>query len=760
MTIQLPREIQPALFGLPAKSPAFTGRDDDLGEILHSIDPTRSDDSKSAIHLISGLGGVGKTELVNQIAHTVRDRSDWFPGGVVFIDIFGYDKGHSLSPDRALASLLSSLGVAEENVPVDLQSKVRLYRSVLAAYAESGRRILVIIDNASSADQVSSLLPTDSSSVTLVTSRHTLSIGARLHELQALTSSSSVDLLRKSVTIARGEADLRIDEDVSSSYTLAWLCGNLPLALQIAASILADSPRRPVSSLVESLKAAHNRIDELQRDQKAVRAVFDLSYELLTEEEKRVLGFVSFSPGVDISTQAAARLIDVPENRVERTLLALSRAHLVEQGSIWGRWRLHDLVRLYALEAVADISGQEDAVVRLFDFYLEHTREAAELLGGKEASLIFSSRDLAFEWLDAECRNLIETVHIAAKQPGLYSYAAEIPHRLARYLDARRLFNDWKELMEVSLSILEETGHLHHLANALDSLGMACRELHQLPSSISFHRLAVNMARDLGDDDVLARYLNNMGVSLCDVRDFEGALNAHLEAADLFRAQQEFQGFARASDNAACALRQLGRLEEAFALHEKSVQVFRNAGARDSEARTMSHMGCTLMDLGRLDDAVEAHKRSVELFIDLSLKGIAAHALINLSNALRARGDLVDSLSSLDEALSILEELPDAVGRGRALNQRGLIYTDLEEFDRAVVEFKESLRILSDFDGLIDRGYAFANLGRLYGIRNQPVEAVDSFKQASAVFRQCNALDDMRIVDGLIKLMSLGIPEN
>ncbi|MGW7564685.1 ATP-binding protein [Streptomyces tendae] len=737
------------------KSPAFTGRADELGEILRSIDPANVERAKSRTHLITGLGGVGKTELVKQVAHALSEKPDWFPGGVIFIDLFGYNREHSLSPERAVISLLHSLGVAEEIIPDDLQSKVRLYRSILAAYASHGRRILVIIDNASSVDRVSELLPTDDSSVSLVTSRHVLDIGARVHELAALTPSSAVDLLRKSITIARGETDRRVDEDVSSSYLLAWLCGHLPLALQIVASVLADTPRRPVSSLVTSLQNAHNRLDELQREQKAVRAAFDLSYELLNEEEKRVLGFISFSPGTDISTLAAAHLVDVPEGRVERVFVALSRAHLVEQGNLWGRWRLHDLVRLYALEAVAELPGQEEGVIRLFDFYLQYSREAAEALRGGTAGDIFSSRESALEWLDAEYQNLIEAVNISARQQGLYAYAAEIPHRLARYLNERRLFSDWKEIMEVSLAVLEDLGHSYHMANALDSLGMACRELHQLSSSVSYHRRAVGAARDLGDGHVLAMYLNNMGASLLAAHDSQGALDAHVEAANLFREEEDVLGFARASDNAACALRDMGRPEEAIAMHEKAAQVFRGSNAPESEARTLTHLGCTLMDLGRFDDAVAAHRRSVMLFTDLSLKGVSAHVLINLSNALRMKGDLADSLSALDDALAILDELGDTLGKGRALNQRGLIYSDLGGFDQAVASLTESARILSDFDGLVDTGYAFANLGRLYGMHHQPAEALRFLKKASAIFSHCNAMNDVRIVDNLIGLMSL-----
>ncbi|MET7791781.1 hypothetical protein ABZS93_35170 [Streptomyces sp900116325] len=554
ITIQLPRVIQPALAGLPAKSPAFTGRDSQLRTILSQLKLEIDQRLTTQIHLISGLGGIGKTELAVQAAHSALAEGGHFPGGALFIDLFGYDDERRLLPERALISFLQALGISEEYIPDGVQDKSRLYRSILSAYAENGARLLVVIDNASSAEQVVPLLPSDGSTASIVTSRHTLSFGARIHELAVLDPDASVDALRKILRVSLGPGENRIDADIDSGYELATLCGHLPLALQICAAMLVDTPKRPTSSLVESLRAARSLIESLHREDYAVRAVFDLSYERLPETEKKLLGFISFSPGSDISTAAAARVVDEPEGDTEQLLISLSRAHLVEPGGTWGRWGLHDLVRHYALEKVEEIPGQEDAVVRLLDHYLEHAREASVVLGGSMTGSLFISRDSALEWFDSEYRNLIACIQITAKHAALAGYAAEMPHRLARYLDIRHLLSDWKGVMEISLGLLPEAGYEELKMNALDSLGMACRELYQLNSSVAFHREAIEVARSLGNDEALARFLNNSGNSLFAIRDFEGAAQAHAEAASLFLGQNDSRGFARATDNSATEL--------------------------------------------------------------------------------------------------------------------------------------------------------------------------------------------------------------
>ncbi|MFJ6786722.1 ATP-binding protein [Streptomyces angustmyceticus] len=760
ITLQLPRAIQPALLGLPAKSPSFAGRDSQVREILHGLRPDRDSSQPTPTLLLSGLGGVGKTETAIQVAHQARIEPGWFPGGLLFIDLFGYDDERYLSSGIALTSLLHALGVHKEQIPDSTEDKSRLFRSILTAYAEGENRVLLVIDNASSAQQVEPLMPSDGTNLAIVTSRHTLNIKARIYELSGLDADSAVDVLRKVLRVALGEDENRVDSEISSAYHLAALCGYLPLALQICGAILVDTPRRPISSLADSLQKSQSLIDGLRREDHEIRSVFDLSYSRLSESEKQILGFASFSPGSDISTEAAARLIDRPAVDAEQMLISLSRAHLVEQGSAWGRWRLHDLVRHYALEKVEEFPGQESALIRLLDHYLEYSREGAALLGGSRQGELFTSRENALEWFDAEYQNLIACVQITAKQAELSGYAIEIPHRLARYMDARRLLDEWKEVMESSFRLLQGTEHEELKANALNSLGMVCRELYQIDSSIAFHREAVEVARSMGDRETLARYLNNFGNALSAARDFTGALEAHSGAATLFLDQGDTSGFARATDNSAIALREIGRPEDAVTLHQVAISKFREFGATESAARTLSHMGCTLQDLGRTDEAMAAHREAVAAFKELGLLNLVAHGLVNLSNSLRDGGDLDGALAASSEALELLASTEDAVGRARALNQLGLVRTDLGFIDQAICIFEESLRLLSDFEGLIDVGYALANLGRAHGIAERPSEALHYFEKAAKIFMEKNAATDFLSVQQIISVLSLAIVED
>ncbi|MEU2491068.1 ATP-binding protein [Streptomyces sp. NPDC007883] len=280
ITVQLPPAITPALSGLPAPSSTFTGRDDHLEVLLASLTPGQDRlepvlvASRPVRAAVAGLAGVGKTELVVQTAARALKQPGWFPGGVLFIDLFGYDTERRLPPERALDSLLRALGMPGEHIPPGLQDRARLYRSVLAAFAAQGRRILVVIDNAATAEQAAPLLPTDGTTAALLTSRHTLDVDARLHDLDILDKDASITLLHQALQRARGPADTRIQDDPESAATLARLCAGLPLALRIAAALLADTPTRPPASLARALEAEHTRLNRLRREDRAVRAAF------------------------------------------------------------------------------------------------------------------------------------------------------------------------------------------------------------------------------------------------------------------------------------------------------------------------------------------------------------------------------------------------------------------------------------------------------------------------------------------------------
>ncbi|MEU5008314.1 ATP-binding protein [Streptomyces albidoflavus] len=371
-SIVLPDCPEPALGGLPPRAPTFVGRDEELQRALALLDPSKGEDYASPV-VVSGIPGVGKTELLLQVAHTALAQAGWFPGGTLFVDLRGYDARQRLSPKRALGSLLEALGVPAEHIPARRDDRCRLYRSALAALAEAGRRVLVVLDNVRGDQQLQHLLPGDANSRVLISSRETLAeLDAVRLTLPQLSSSAGSNLLRQ-VLLLSDPQDNRVDAESGEAQRIATLCGGLPLALRVLAGLLIDTPARPLSDLRQELSSAHSRLKVLSRENIAVRAAFDLSYRRLTTDEARVFRLLSLPPGNDFATETAAQTAGVDRSSSTVVLTKLARMHLVEQVEAWGRWHMHDLMRDYSVDLMSDEEGTE-AFVRLFTYLTARLR--------------------------------------------------------------------------------------------------------------------------------------------------------------------------------------------------------------------------------------------------------------------------------------------------------------------------------------------------------------------------------------------------
>ena len=388
--MELPRQITPALAGLPAASAAFTGRSRELDLLLEVLAPriavksdTRDDrasDTADAalVTAVGGMGGIGKTELAVQAAHIALGR-DWFAGGVLFADMFGYDPNRRRTVEQAAAGFLRALGIPAEHVPTDSQELLSLYQSALAAYATQGRPVLVLIDNVSRHQLAISLLPAHPACRAIVTSRHTLGrLDARLIDLDILHPIEAVALLRNALDLSR-PGDRRITDHPDDAQQIASHCGFQPLALRIVAALLADNPKKPLETVASELQCQPNRLAELSYDDESIAKAFDLSYRQLSTEQARLFRLLSLHPGLDTSTGAAAALANLPEINTRWLLEALARAHLVEVGTAYGRWRMHDLIRLhsaYCREAETVTEDYAEATTRLLEYYLSTMRAA------------------------------------------------------------------------------------------------------------------------------------------------------------------------------------------------------------------------------------------------------------------------------------------------------------------------------------------------------------------------------------------------
>ena len=495
ITVQLAPEVFPALSGLPACTPGFTGRDADLDTLIHALAPSVSGSSPSTpgqsvtVVSVNGLPGIGKTELAVQAARTVLGRG-WFPGGVLFVDMLGYDPRGRLTSDQALEGFLRALGIAGEHIPPQAQDRARLYASVLAAYASKGQRILVVIDNASTREQATPLLPGDGTNAAIVTSRDRLCmLKARQLSLDVLAPEAAIAMMDRVLRVTRPD-DTRVRDHPGDAACVADLCGRLPLALQITGALLADDPARPLLAMAADLSDAGSRLDELRYADVAVATAFDLSYRRLDPELARLFRLLPVNPGPHVSVYAAAALCDVNPATARRRLEALARAHLIEHAGEYGRWRMHDLVRLYAdqhghTHAVND--KREEAFTRLVGHYLATTRAATTHLDPRvtiPAGWRFPDRDRALEWLDLEYPNLIAAIHAAdlVSHPAI---ARDLPLAMWKFLLWRRHFNDWIDLSTVARDAASHLGDQHGEAMALNSLGIALQGVRRFEDAIA-----------------------------------------------------------------------------------------------------------------------------------------------------------------------------------------------------------------------------------------------------------------------------------
>jgi hypothetical protein len=376
---------------------------------------------------VSGLAGVGKTALAVHAAHTLVE-AGLFPGGVFFIDLHGYDDSPAPT-DQVLDSLLRAMGMIGGHIPPELDARAALFRSQLA---RSGGPVLVIADNASAADQVLPLLPGDSRHRVLVTSRHTLRLHARVHEVKVLSGEASVELLASAVRTASAP-DRRIAEEAGPSARVAALCGYLPLALQIAAALLVSDPGKTVAELADELAEEDQRLAFLNDGERAVRTAFDLSYRRLAPDAARLFCLLAANPGPDLGLAAAVLLAEEPLPQVKRALAELLRAHMVQRAAGTDRWTMHDLLRDYSRSLLAREPDDENSRrgYRLRDYYFRSASAASRLVGMRRelpqsglshgddtvAPLVplFTGRAEAMTWFEAERANLQAAVADAAR---------------------------------------------------------------------------------------------------------------------------------------------------------------------------------------------------------------------------------------------------------------------------------------------------------------------------------------------------------
>jgi tetratricopeptide (TPR) repeat protein len=688
-----------ALAQLPPLAAGFTGREAELARVAGLLDPAGGAGAV-VVSAVAGLAGVGKTALAVHAAHAARS-SGWFPGGVLFIDLHGYDDS-PVRPGQALDALLRALGIPGEHIPEGTEQRAGLYRSALAQIPGP---VLVIADNASSEAQVRPLVPGPGPHRVIITSRHTLAgLGARLLDVTVLDSAAAIALLDTVVRAGR-PGDGRVGGDPDAAGKLAGACGGLPLALRITAALLVADPVLSAAELAGVLGDEVRRLRALRYDDgsgvsaPSVAAAFELSYRQLDEDAARLFRLLPAVPGPDVSTGAAAELAGWPGERARAALGRLTRAHLVEPAGGRGRWRMHDLLRLYARQVPDASPGErEQAVDRLLAWYLQRARAADQhlrALAGSSVPAEFSGRDDALEWLDAERPSLVAAVTMAAAS-GRNEQAMLLPLDLGEYLAWRRRFDDWLTVIAISRDGARHLSNKGNEAAALTTLGLALVEVRRFEEAISACQDAAAIYRETGDRHGEGMALNNLGLALRYVRRFEEAISAHQDAAAIYRETGDRHGEGAALNNLGLALVEVRRFEEAVDAHGDAAAVFRETGDRHREGRALGNLGIALRYVRRFEEAISACQDAAAIFRETGDRHGEGRALNNLGLALVEVRRFEEAISTHHDAVAIFRETGDRHREGLSLVGLGLALWEARRFEEAISAHQDAVAIFRE----------------------------------------------------------------
>jgi DNA-binding SARP family transcriptional activator len=673
-SLDLPTVPRPVADPLPRQLPpdirAFTARHRELAELDARL---RSGEAGRApvVSAICGSGGVGKTTLA---VHWARRVADLFPDGQLYVNLRGFDPtGQALEPAEAIRVFLDALGVPADRMPAGLEARTGLYRSLL-----TGKRVLVLLDNARDVEQLRPLLPGEPGCLTVVTSRDQLTAliaaeGAHVVALDRLSAGEAHEFLARRLGVERVAAEPDAVEAIVAH------CVRLPLALAIAAARAATKPAFPLAALAAELRHSTSSLDVFHGGDSAtdLRAVLSWSYQTLSPGAARLFRLLGLHPGHDIDPPATASLAGVPLPQARRLLGELTRAHMLSE-HLPGRYTFHDLLRADAAERVHARDGavaRHGAVHRLIEHYL-HTGQAAVLLLDPRLAPITgtapppgvtlgapASAEDALAWFTTEHGTLLATVRLAA-DAGLDAPCWQLAWTLTTYLLRRGLWDEHTWAQQTGLAAARRLDDPLGLANAVLGLALGYARAGRFHDARPHFEHALDLFGELGDLTSQARICDGLAWTAEKGRRPAEALSYALRGAELFRLAGNETGQLQSLNTVGWCHANLGNYDEALAYCSQGLAELQKIGNVHGVAPTWHSIGYIHHQRGDQQQALTCYRQSLDLCRDLSDRYNEADTLTYIGDAHEAAGDHPAARAAWQEALDIFRELdhPEAEG--------------------------------------------------------------------------------------------------
>ncbi len=740
---------------LPHDLRQFTGRESDLAQLMHAV---TADGGVVGIHAIDGMAGVGKSAFAVHAAHMLASR---FPDGQIFLPLRAHAAGQRpLDPADALVSLLLATGVAAQKIPAGLEERSALWRAHL-----SGRRILLLLDDAAGHEQVRPLLPGGSTCLVLVTSRRHLSALDCVTSI-CLKTFLPDDAVAMLIRVA-GRADL--DAGDPAARKVARLCGYLPLAIGMMARQLHHHPAWTLAGLADDLAAARDRLELMRAENLSVAAAFDLSYQDLTGRQQQLFRRLGLNPGTDIAAHAAAALDDTSPAAARRGLNELFDHHLVIEPAS-GRYRMHDLIRERAT-ALASIDASQDrdlAIGRLLDYYVSaattaawHFSRAPARVGGSWTGLMQPGRaravdrlfghDLRFvpaapkltdyssalAWLDTERSNLLACADYAAAH-GDGPRLIRLSGALSAYLAHAGLWDRAIYVHGAACLAAERSGDRLGHANSTANLGW----VKYLTGDSAGADQALDEARALyhAMGEVLdeADVLVNIGTVRWLVGDFHSATEVLEEARRLYQRSGDPLGQADALRILGKVHRETAEYDAAIVTFEKALSIYREFPDERRKADAMTDLGSAKRLTGKFAEARSLLEGALSLYQSIDDRRGEATALVQIGAVCEQTGDYEGALGLSEAALKIIQSIGGPYGEADTLLRIGVILRRMGKYQKSIRITLEGLDIFQNIGSRIGRADALNDLGTALGASGEHEEASKILREAMELYTSVN----------------------
>lgn len=653
-----PSTVVPAQ--LPAAASGFTGRQEELAVLDRLLA-----EQASPLGVVVGAAGTGKTALAVVWAGRVAAQ---FPDGQLFAGLRGFDPNRPpAEPAEVLRRFLLALGVAPEDVPVDLAERAALYRSLL-----TGRRVLVVLDDARDSEQVRPLLPGGKGSLTLVSSRRRLDglvarDGATYVPVGTLSSAQAVQLIDE-VT----EVDWSLRDPVNAGRVAA-LCGHLPLALRIigarlTVAPLTVSPVGALAMLADELADERHRlcaldISDTDDVQISVRRAFDVSYRTLAPEHAAVFRLLGLFPGTHFGPHLVAAMSTMTVTAARSALRALSAAHLVaETSQDW--FTMHDLVRLHAREVAATELPLADALAisnRGLDYYCVVADRARRLIRPPMDRLAPSTdstvgtprletRAQALAWFERERANLISSLR-AAHEAELNGPVWRLARLLFDFLAVHCPWEDWRTSHELGLLAARAAGDRIGEALMRSGLGVLYGRLGNHERSFAEHDACQQLAMAEGNLGVVALGAGLAASALFHLGRHDEATARSRQALALHRLLGELYQQGQPLSNLGELARLRGDYSAALACNEQALMIYQQFDDEERQAWVRVHLGETYLAAGWLAPAQACFAEAIRLS---KISGTAlreGYAVRGVGDVHLARGDKASAQAVWEDAL-------------------------------------------------------------------------------------------------------------